>query len=782
MTGHGVQEEDNLEGLSDTGEVPQTRLKTASDAHALFTAALIADRESARDRANILDMVDGGPPYDQDELDEMGQGNRVNLSFLEGGAVCENALTGYYDLTSSVDLIATFQIDFGDTQQRTEWEQVIAEEFDRTLREWPRFESNIQGLSREFILFGVGLQYWEDDWDWRWKYAGLRDFLIPRHTPACEEDLDYVFCRRSFTTPMLYNFIKDPEFAATCGWNVDETRDAIKKATTTRANTSMDWEEIEMQIKENDLHSGRVRAKEVQVLHIWVKEFDGSISHYITLENGQNKDFLFQKANRFPRIQQCVNIFTYGIGNGFYHSIRGLGYKIFPEVQVSNQLRCSTYDSTFFTAAQVVQPMDMSDMDDLAFAYMGPFCIIPPGIKFIDVKKENVADSILPVIQDLTQLIRQNSGTYINASGAQTDYGGERKTKLEVQARLGQEATLGTAATNLFYQPWERMLTETYRRMVAPGLQQNHPGGVEAYKFKARVMSRGVPAQALTHVIRVLAVRSIGMGSPAQRLLALDEITQLGPQLDEVGRRNALRDRIAARVGYANVDRYVPKLESSVRPPVDQKFANLENSLILLGQAVPVNSNDNHMTHMTVHLYGMQNAMNSVKGGVTNPMVGLQQVTIYIQHCQAHLSPLSQDPTRIREVKLFNKTLNIVEGWITELQHNIAEMQQAAAAGQTPSSDGTGGAPIQGASPTQQGGQPAQDPKTEQLMRASLVKQQIMQQESLTKQKIMSAEASQRMGLDDARYARRESRSAAETGDTGALGEAIKSDLGPGVQ
>ncbi len=769
--------EDNLLNLSDSGAPPQSRLTSAQGAHALFVNALLADRESARDRANIADMIDGGPPYEQDELEQLGQGGRVNLNFLEGTAVYENALTTYYDLTASVDKIATIELEYGDTQQRGEWEGVIAEEFDRTLRDDPRFESNIQGLAREFILFGVGLQYFEDDWDWRWKYAGLRDFLIPRHTPGCEDDLDYLFCRRRYTTTGLYKFIQDPEFAASCGWNVAEVQTAIRDATTSRNTNmnSMEWEIIEMEIKENDLYFGRVRAKEIQVLHVWVKEFDGSVSHFITLENGRNEDFLYKKISRFEKIQDCVNIFTYGIGNGFYHSIRGLGYKIFPEVQISNQLRCSTYDSTFFAASQVVQPADMSDLDDLSFAYIGPFCIVPPGLKFVEVKRENVADSILPVIQDLSQVIQKNTGTYANASGPEADYGGERKTKLEMQARLGKESTLGVAATNLFYQPWERMLNAVFKRMVANGLQQDHPGGYEAYKFRARCMKRGVPAEALKHVKHVHATRAIGMGSPQARVLALDEITQLATQMDEIGRRNALRDRIAARVGYANVDRYVPKLEEKVRPPVDLKFANLENALMLLGQSVPVNSNDNHITHLGAHSSAIANAMQSVKGGVTNPMVGLQQVQILLQHSQGHLRAMANDPTRIREVKLYNKTFNIVENWVTELQHNISEMQQQTA--QMQSQQG-GKAPIQGAQAAQQ----QQDPKIQALIQASQLKQQIMQQESNTKQRIQAAEGQQRMALDDARYARREARSSAEAGNLGGLDKAEEAELGPGIQ
>jgi len=72
-----------------------------------------------------------------------------------------------------------------------------------------------------------------------------------------------------------------------------------------------------------DILFGRTRTKEVHVLHCYVVEFSGKVSHYITTEDGTLDDFLYKKEDRFESIDECLQIFTYGIGNGFYHSIAG---------------------------------------------------------------------------------------------------------------------------------------------------------------------------------------------------------------------------------------------------------------------------------------------------------------------------------------------------------------------------------------------------------------------------------------------------------------------------
>ena len=796
--------EDQLSNLDYEGNVPKgSRLTDVFAAWALWTAAWQADRSNAYNRARVQEMLDGFPPYDQAELDNLGQSQRTNLNLLEGQAIIEAALAPYNDLTSSVDHIANVDTAEGDPQVRTEWGQIISEEFDRLLRTWHRFEFNNQSLAREFVIHGLGIAFFEDDYDWRWKICGLSDFILPRNTPANEDDVDYAIARRRYTTTQLYQFIKDPEFAEANGWNIEETKKAIYWATSSRnsAPTSWEWEELEREIKQNDVYHGRVRAKEIWVLHFWVKEFDGTVSHFMTLENGLNQDFIFKRIGRFKSIRNCLHIFTYGIGNGYYHSIRGLGYKIFPQIQVSNQLRCSVIDATFFSAGPVIQPEDSTALDELSFSYMGPFTLVPPNIKFVDLKHQNISDNILPIVRDLSAQIENNTGTYQPRQAPDSARGQKEKTRFEVQAQLQKESTLSTSAMNLFYIPWDRVLAESYRRATCPQLSQQDPGGREAFEFRKRCLSRGVPMKALQNVKRVRAVRAMGYGSASARLLALDQIGTLAPQFDEIGRRNAIRDRVAAYVGYAQADRYVPALEQAGRKPTDQKFAELENGQLMMGIPVQVDPTDVASVHITVHFTAIKNIIAGIKEGTTPPMQGSPQLHALLNHTVQHVQQLAGDPTRIQQVKFINRGLNMVEGFLTALDHNIQEAQAAAAkegeqaaqaqavlaqraqSGQLPGgqvsaltpggpvSPGGGGAgnmpgvPMTAASQQAQGnaqaqGQPPLDQKLIAAIQAHQVKMSIMQQEANMKNQIIADQGRQKIAFEDARMARRIAREA----------------------
>jgi hypothetical protein len=812
--------EDQLANIDYRGDVPKgSRLTDVFAAWALWTAAWQADRENAYNRARVQEMIDGFPPYDQSELDNLGQSQRTNLNLLEGAAIIEAALQPYNDLTSSVDYVAQVETAKGDSQTRSEWNQIISEEFDRTLRNWHRFEFNNQALSREFVVHGLGVVYFEDDFDWRWKVCGLSDFILPRNTPANEEDIDYAIARRRYTTTQLYQFIKDEEFAKQNGWNIEETKKAIYWATSSRnsAPTSWEWEELERELKQNDVYFGRVRAKEIWVLHFWVREFDGTISHFLTLENGLNQDFLYRNIGRFKSIRNCVHIFTYGIGNGYYHSVRGLGYKIFPQIQVSNQLRCAVIDATFFSAGAVIQPEDSVAVDELSFSYMGPFTLVPPNIKFVDYKRENISQNILPIVQDLSAQIQNNTGTYqARFPEQQGVQGRERKTKLEIQAQLSKESTLSTSAMNLFYIPWDRVLAEAFRRLTNPALSQLDPGGPEAFEFRQRCLKRKVPEDALKHIKRVRAVRAVGYGSASARLLALDQVGQLAPQFDEIGRRNAIRDRVAAYVGYAQADRYVPSIMSGFagRQPIDKKFAELENALLMQGQPVPVNPDDIPVTHIVVHLMAIHAVIAGIKQGQIPAMRGSPMLHSLLNHIVAHVQQLTRDPTRFQQVRFINRGLNLVEGFLTQLDHNIAEAQaaiarqgeQAAAAqqllaqraqmGELPGGQ-TAGGPVTGAGGGRNGsiartagtapalpgpagvaaagqttaaryaqhqaaaqGQPPLDPKLIADIQAHQIKMQIMKDEADLKNQISADQGRQKIAFEDARMARRIAREA----------------------
>ena len=672
-----------LQNVSESG-APRSRVKDSKSLHEIYRKLRDADDKSSKNRAEIQAMFDGVPPYSDADLMASGQSYRCNVNFDEASTIQESAMAGYVDIIHSVEHLLSLKTDYGDTKTRLEYSNVIAEELTRAIRSWPQFNFNYLLLCQYFVTHGVGIAYWEDNIDWRWRVSMFGDFLIPRKTLACEDEIEVAVCVRSYQAHQLYRFIEDAEAASDMGWNVEEVRKALIKATNGSTGTFTEWEKLQVELKNNDLFTGTANASEVKVIHAWVKEFDGSVSYYMTLENNESDDFLCVKRSLYDHINSAFVFFPYGIGtNGYYHSIRGLGYKIFPQVQLSNRLRCQMADGAMLSSTLLLQPQNEQALEDLNFTYYGPYSVLAPDmINVVPNAMPDVSRTAMPFLQDLSAQMQSKTAGY-DSSSAVSDT--RDKTKLEVQSILASQARLSVASLNLFYEPWSRVLKEMVRRFVRGGYMSDEPGGREVKDFYNRCALRGIPVEAIlaVDINSVRPVRAIGAGSEAARLLATNELMELMPGFDEYGRKAAQRDRVAARFGYDLADRYTPAPDAEARPVIDIKIAELENGDMRSGNQIQVLPNENHLEHAKVHLAALGQTVQIVEAG----QAPIEQVIDFLVnlygHVTTHVEEVSRDSTIPEAGAALRKSLQqfgeIVNNGVKQVQ-KLREQQESQSA------------------------------------------------------------------------------------------------------
>ncbi|NDI16944.1 MAG: hypothetical protein EBY83_03100 [Verrucomicrobia bacterium] len=666
----------NLETISQSGKAPKSRLKDAKAAYGIYRHLLDADLLASSQRVRVQSMLDGEAPYNSETLRNLGQSYRSNLNFLEAQADLEYALSAYSDLVNGVPQLAMIKTSFGDDTQRGVYSQIISEEFDRVLRkDWDEFFYNQQRLSHEFVAYGVGFAFFEDDTDWRWKVAGLKDFFVPRGVAASDTRFEFCCARRSYYAHELYQYIKDPKVAREVGWDVDETRRAIIEAVPVdTAGVRLDWEEIQVMLKDNDLSLSYARSAEIQTVHYYIQEFDGTITHAIGLRNGSNLNFLYRKDSRFSTINEALVLFTYGIGtNGTLHSIRGLGYKVYPHIQVTNRLRNAIIDSTLLSTSLMIQPQTMDDLANLTVAYNGPMAIIPPNLNIVDRTQPNLAGNALPIAQELTTVRRNNTGSYAPQS---VDSGSGERTATEVNAQLEKEAVLSTQAQNFYYVPWGKLLREQFRRLARLNWKQDEPGAKIALLFHKRLKDRGVPLKALEKVYDITPQKAVGYGSAQARLLAFNEFMQMLPLLDETGRANVIRDRVAVRVGYDQVDRYAPSKLVAPRLPIDSKIAELENDSMQSGRSVTVQPNENHAVHLQVHGMDAMRFLQAIDQNAVPEVEAFKYLSLQTPHMSQHMQAIQGDKTREVELGQYKALLNKMNQAVQSLGNKIAKAQR----------------------------------------------------------------------------------------------------------
>lgn len=685
---------DQSDPLLESPKAPR-RVKDAQRAWTICHKLDQEDELASWNRRNIHAALDGEVPLDEDKLREIGAPS-TNVNFLEGDALRNSAITPFINLTDSVPVIASFDLNWDDEDEANEFASVLAEEFDLIHREWDQFEPNLLMLSDGFVTDGIAAAYWDNEWDWRWKVGKLSDFRLPRNTRIGEDNIKVCTFEDWMSVDELWGYIKDEEYAV--GWNIECVRKAIAKSSSEyKAQDSWHrhWDKFQEAIKEgDDLTCGIASYTQVRVKKLWIKEFDGTISLSIIKAAEGEEDYLFDSRGRFKSIHDCLCVFTYGVGNGTYHSVRGLGWKIFPFIKASNKLNCEMLNGTLLAGKVLIQPGDAAAMENMSITSVGPFMVISPGITPLQIPAPNVASQVMPVIGNLSRVLQNNTGQY--QSRAVTPEGREM-TAREATLQESKESVLSAAAMGLFYKPLGRLWRNSFKKLVNPKLKQIDSGGKEAYEFRRRVLKRGVPAEILSmdKIRRITAVKAIGNGSPSQREMAQDRIMALSTGFDEQGKQFALLDSVAATpgVGYSNAKRYVQP--PGKRPPIDVQVASLQNMSFGMGIQQPVLGNDNHYVHATVHLDYLYPVAEQLDAGQMDLQQGLTILNLGLEHTLQHSQALDLDQSRQPEAAAVRKTMQQI-GAIAEQQQNKlnaeirkAQEEQMQMAQQPPMDQGT---------------------------------------------------------------------------------------------
>jgi hypothetical protein len=672
---HAELDSIDLGSLDENNKPVVSRLRDVTSALGIFENLRRADEKSSINRARIDSMFDGSAPYDQDKLLASGQGLKTNLNFGEAQRLLDISLSAYVDLYSSLESL--IEVKSGPTAEQSTvgaMEQVVSEELTHMLRSWPEFHSSYLRLCTQFIKHGVGIAYFDSPEDWRFRVGGFTDILIPRQTPASENAIDIAVGRREYHLHELFHFIKNPQAATKIGWDVNEVRRVIKENASSSgrrfngASTYSDYESLEAELKNNDLFTG-LQNPSVAILHFWVREMDGTVSHFIAAED-KPKDFLYKKISKFKSPDQAYIFFTHGVGsNGTYHSVRGLGQKIFAHVQTSNRLRCQQIDGAMLGSAVMIQPDSQRALDELDFTYYGAYAILSPGLNIIEKGSADLGKVVKPALDDLTQQLQLNTDTVSTYGPSQTS---PYRNQMQVASDMDVSTRLSGSSLNLFYMSWTRLMREFVRRVV------NAPKEDDFVRdFYRRCAERGIPKEFIKRLdlSRTIAVRSIGNGSKAGRLVALREMQGLSGRLDEVGRKNLDRDIISTTVGHDLANRYLP-ISAEPRPTVDVKIAFLENQQLTGGNPVPVVSNEMHGIHLETHMPALAQIIEGIETGEVDPQGAIGPLQALYQHISDTAQAAAGDVNLENIVSEANQLLQFAEEQINNTFKALQKIQR----------------------------------------------------------------------------------------------------------
>jgi hypothetical protein len=716
--------------------LPGARIKKASDIVSDYQTLFDEDFMAAQDRARAQSMVDGDSPYSEEELRRNGIHGITNVNWGDLASAQREAEQPFNDILESMSSFGRVPFREGAVapEQRARLERVIEEELYRLITKWDDFHFRWTLNAHYFTMWGVSFTYHDDHLDWRWNVGSMQDFKLPRGTKASINAVDRVACKVSMQPSDLYQKLQSAEIIGG-GWNREQIIKSVNRAQPKPLNTS-DPEALQAMYKDNAVFAGNTTVV-VEVVHEWVKELDGSVSHYIADYNGKSEDndgFLYERRSEFGSMSQFINAYLYGVGtNGDFHSIRGNAYALFGSAYALNKLRCAFIDKARDEATTFLTTENEDATIDTMLTPRGPYFQVNTGTTFVERTTPPAAHNLVPAISAMTDVFRMRTGGMAPNATSSMDRG--QKTKYELQRRDEMDGKLSSDVLRRFFTAWGRDYREVVRRVSNADLTTDHPGGDEVMEYRRRCIERGVPEEALFQLDydNISLNMGIGKGSTSERRAALGYLNEFAmPRLDPMGQRILLREGVAAYTDARFALELVPE-EEGQRPPIDQQIANMENQLMKLGVPAVLEPNQDHVVHCGTHILMLQELNEQITVAAVELQDVIPQMQVAAEHATAHMEfidPMTEPYPVFKEA--LQQLNEVITNGAKHIESERRKAEKAAAMGQ-PAPD-TAGTP----------------PGIEMQAADARARLETMQQESVFKLQAKEAETRQKLAINDA--------------------------------
>jgi hypothetical protein len=655
-----------------TGLAVKRSIPTIDVARAVMKSMEEVEEPTARRHARHRGLADGNPPYKQATLDALNLGYTTNVDFGEARGIINQKASQHFELFQEVPTLADFEVvdapDDKNVQPRERHEDVVSEEFTRTLQSWSGFLPLMDFLRREADVVDVGVCAWRDKYDWRPVQISRGAFFPSPYARVDVETWDLAALADTLDAHYLLNLARDPEAAIAEGWNPDMIRrilvDVFVGNVTQDTQNGVDsgyqdvsrWEQLQMMLRNNDPACMAKMFDLVKVRHIFVKEPEsGKISHLImpTAICTEGDGFLCEEHDVYDTMSQALFVLPSNFGNGYLRSVRGLVSSIETHCDLSNRFLGRIFDAAMLAGTIMLKNTGaVGDARRLQLVRAGLVTLLPPGTEALQAS--SFAPPLAPLVQvrDLSSAVMRNNvpGVYRANSESWTE-NQPQKTAREVAELSTKEARADKAGVAFDYQMLQKLYRQIYDRMISADLQGDKtlPGAIEAREFVARCKKRGVPAAWLKPgALRLMITQTIGFGSWGVRLDVTSEVVGMRGLFDEAGSKNAVRDRLAALVGYRNVDRYLASVTRDSIPSNEKSIARLENNDAGEGSQIDVGMDQNHVAHFIVHAEPLQQILQAAAQDASqiDVMRALPALESLLSHMQGHLQVIAQDPAK----------------------------------------------------------------------------------------------------------------------------------------
>jgi hypothetical protein len=381
---------------------------------------------------------------------------------------------------------------------------------------------------------------------------------------------------------------------------------------------------------------------------------------------------LFQKNDRYKKIEDLAALFTLEPGNGKFYGSRGLGRKLINKHLAIERMRNRLYDQLEMSGL-VIMSTTAANAPMVQFKVRHPFILTTTDAKF----EEQVIEANVNAFKDADALMRDWTqhavGQYL-PSAVMNDQGDREKTAREVSIDAQREAEAQVAFLSRFWGQFADLISMMQRALLDPDTIDK-----DAKALQAELKESGITDEEMKEFANAPAAEVVQDLTQIQNQQIALVAARYGNDPNINKRELMIRD-ISGMTSPAVAEALIlPEqgMATNIIEAVRQQMMETEDIMSPTNdQGIPVSPRDDHENHLKVLIPDLGKAIQAIGQMGGHPAV-LGKLALGLTHGQGHIQWWTQMGTDPKQIKPYQQALDQLDAALKKASLATAKQMTA---------------------------------------------------------------------------------------------------------
>ena len=483
------------EGRDET-KVVNKPISTAQQAFEVFQRLQRDNQARANRNKLIADQYNGSPPWDAKKLDAAGEGWRANFSTLVLATFVDRVTPRLTDAVHGMKYLTASTLPDSYLNATTK-SQKFRERTTELIRQWNGWVDYVEAVAVENTLYGYTASVQMDEYEWRPKTFRQEDTLFDEQSPQLADKVPVFVIKANYYIHEACNIIEDADAAEKAGYNVENLKTAIEKATPPYDSFVYNPRQLSDMVREGNLYYSFHRSsKMLETAHVFVKCYDNTVDHWWVNRNAS------RKSNKQPRtrpqrplqdsgngdavpkqtesdpyelffgesvavaMDDVLTLFSFQAGNGRLFGSKGIGRLLYNISLALEKTRMSFIDAMWISGLLVGQAEE-AIIGRLQPHVRSPFLIIPEGFSLLMQQFRVDINNWLGLDQKLSTTAELIAGAFLPDRPQISNNGAVMQTATQSAIDVSKEEEVKAGMMNRWWTQFTKGIGSMQRRIYS---------------------------------------------------------------------------------------------------------------------------------------------------------------------------------------------------------------------------------------------------------------------------------------------------------------------------